>query len=116
MSYIDGFIVPVPAGNKAAYRELAAKAAEVFKEHGALRVVECWEEDVPDGKQTDFRRAVNLEKGEHVVFSWIVWPSKGVRDEATEKVMNDPRLAGDMPFDGKRMIYGGFDLLFDSEA
>ena len=117
MSYIDGFVVPVPAGNKEAYRELAAKAAPIFREYGALRLVECWGDDVPDGKVTDFRRAVQAEAGENVVFSWIVWPSKAVRDEASKKIMADPRMTMDhAPFDGKRMIYGGFSVLLDTGA
>jgi uncharacterized protein YbaA (DUF1428 family) len=118
MSYIDGFVIPVPAGNKDAYRAIAAKAAEIFKEHGATRIVECWGDDVPDGKVTDFRRAVNAETGETVVFSWVVWPSKAARDEGNKKVMADPRMkmGDDMPFDGKRLIYGGFEILLDSGA
>ena len=117
MSYVDGFVIPVPAGKKEAYRELAALAAPVFKEHGALRVVECWQDDVPDGKVTDFKRAVQAEEGESIVFSWIVWPSREVRDEGNRKVMADPRLEmqGDMPFNTQRMIYGGFTTLLDTE-
>ena len=115
MSYVDGFVVPVPARNKEAYRKEAAKAAPIFKEYGATRIVECWGDDVPDGKVTDFKRAVNAEPGENVVFAWIVWPSKAVRDEANKKVMSDPRLKmDDMPFDGKRMIFGGFSIMLDS--
>ncbi len=116
MSYIDGFIVPVPANRKAAYREMAAKAAPIFKEHGATRMVECWGDDLPDGKLTDFKRAVQAEPGENVVFSWIIWPSKAARDAGNKKVMEDPRMkmGDDMPFDGKRLVYGGFDLLLDT--
>lgn len=116
--YIDGFVVPVPEDRKDAYRKMAELAAPIFKEHGALQLMECWGDDVPDGKRTDFRRAVQAEPGETVVFSWIVWPSREARDEGNKKVMADPRLAaaGDMPFDGKRMIYGGFRALFDSNA
>jgi uncharacterized protein YbaA (DUF1428 family) len=116
MTYIDGFVVPVPAREKAAYRELAGKAAVVFKEHGATRVVECWGDDVPAGEQTDFMRAVAARDDETVVFSWVEWPSKAVRDQAGPKVMADPRMQpdGEMPFDGKRMIFGGFESLLDT--
>ena len=115
MSYVDGFVVPVPAGKKQAYRDLAEKAALIFKEHGATRVVECWGDDVPDGKVTDFKGAVKAQDGEVVVFSWIVWPSKEARDEGNKKVMADPRMkmGDDVPFDAKRMIFGGFDVLVD---
>jgi uncharacterized protein YbaA (DUF1428 family) len=116
MSYVDGFVVAVPAANKEAYRQMAAKAAPLFKEFGALRVVECWAEDVPDGKFTDFRMAVKATDDEEVVFSWIEYPSKEVRDEANAKLMSDPRMKAfgeSMPFDGKRMIYGGFSPLLD---
>ena len=116
MSYIDGFVVPVPAGNKKAYPVMAAKAAPLFKEYGATRMVECWGNDVPDGNVTDFKRAVKAEEGEVVVFSLIVWPSKAVRDAGHKKMMEDPRMKmDDMPFDGKRMIFGGFELLLDTE-
>jgi uncharacterized protein YbaA (DUF1428 family) len=115
MSYIDGFVVPVPAGNKQAYREMAARVAPLFREYGATRIVECWGDDVPDGKVTDFKRAVQAEAGETVVFSWIVWPSKAVRDEGGKKMMADPRMKMDgAPFDGKRMIFGGFSVLLDT--
>ncbi|POT58373.1 DUF1428 domain-containing protein [Citrobacter amalonaticus] len=116
MKYIDGFVVAVPAKNKEAYLAMAAKAAPLFKEFGALRVVECWASDVPDGKVTDFRMAVKAEEGEEVVFSWIEYPSKEVRDTANQKMMSDPRMkefAESMPFDGKRMIYGGFAPILD---
>ena len=117
MTYVDGFVVPVPAGNRDAYRAAAAKAAAIFKEHGAIRLVECWGDDVPDGKVTDFKRAVQAEEGESIVFSWIVWPSREVRDEGIRKVMADPRLdmKGEMPFNAQRMIYGGFTTLLDTE-
>ncbi|MCC7348864.1 MAG: DUF1428 domain-containing protein [Variibacter sp.] len=117
MSYIDGFVVPVPAGNKEAYREMARKAAPVFADHGATRMVECWGDDVPDGKLTDFKGAVKAEPGEVVVFSWIEWPSKAARDAGMKKAMEDPRMqfGSGMPFDGKRMIYGGFAVLLDTK-
>lgn len=118
MTYIDGFVIPVPAGNREAYRRMAARAAPIFREHGALRVVECWGSDIPEGKVTDFRRAVAAEPGENVVFAWIVWPSKAVRDIAGPKVMADPRLQheGEAVFDGARLVYGGFEVLLDTDA
>jgi uncharacterized protein YbaA (DUF1428 family) len=115
--YTDGFVVPVPAGKRDAYLEMARKAAAVFREYGAVRVVEGWGDDVPDGKVTDFRRAVKAEEGENVVYSWIEWPSKAARVEGWAKVMADPRMQPDhdnMPFDGKRMFWGGFVPLIDS--
>jgi uncharacterized protein YbaA (DUF1428 family) len=118
MSYVDGFVIPVPDGNKEAYRKMAAGAWPIFKELGAERLVECWGDDTPDGKVTDFKRAVAAQSGETVVFSWIVWPSKDVRVAANKKMQDDPRMKelGDMPFDGKRMIYGGFNILLDERA
>lgn len=114
MSYVDGFVLAVPLNNREAYRALAAKAAPLFKEFGATRIVECWADDVPDGKVTDFRMAVKAEEGEEVVFSWIEYPSREVRDEANKKMMADPRMKEfEMPFDGKRMIFGGFIPLLD---
>ena len=116
MSYVDGFVVPVPAANKEAYRAMASKAATFFKEFGATRIVECWGDDVPDGKITDFKGAVKAEPGEVVVFSWIVWPSKAVRDAGHARMMSDSRMTMEgAPFDGKRMIYGGFEVLLDTE-
>lgn len=111
MTYVDGFLAAIPNQNRDAYIAYAAKAAPVFKSYGALSVVECWGDDVPDGKLTSFPMAVKLEEGETVLFSWIVWPSKDVRDTAMAKIMADPQFDSKnnpMPFDGKRMVYGGF--------
>ncbi|MCZ4501040.1 MAG: signal recognition particle [Marmoricola sp.] len=114
MTYIDGYVVPVKLADKDAYHELATEAAAIFKEFGATRVVENWGDDVPDGKVTDFKGSVKAEPGEVVVFSWIEWPSKEVRDAGQAKMMSDPRMDNmAMPFDGKRMIYGGFANLVD---
>lgn len=115
MNYIDGFVVAVPAANKQTYLDFAKKALPLFKEFGATRLVECWGDDVPDGTLTDFRGAVKAEDGEVVVFAWIEWPSKEVRDAGMKKMMEDPRMMemGDMPFDGKRMIFGGFQPILD---
>ncbi|WP_235907780.1 DUF1428 domain-containing protein [Siccirubricoccus phaeus] len=116
MGYVDGFVLAVPAANKEEFRRHAAAAAPLFKEYGATRVVECWGDDVPDGKLTDFRGAVKAEPGEVVVFSWIEYPSKDVRDAAMKRMMEDPRMKqmGEMPFDGKRMIFGGFVPVVDA--
>mgnify|MGYP002382262308 CR=1 FL=1 len=116
MAYIDGFVTPVPNNKKDAYRALAQEAQALFREYGATRVVECWGDDVPRGKVTDFWGAVKAAEGETVVFSWIVWPSKEVRDTGMTRLMEDPRMKppADMPFDGKRMIMGGFTVLTDS--
>ena len=114
--YTDGFVVPVPEANREAYREMAAKAAKVFVEYGATRVVEAWGDDVKDGKVTDFRRAVKAEPQEKVVFSWVEWPSKAARNEAWEKAMKDERMQPDkdkMPFDGQRMFWGGFEPIVE---
>jgi uncharacterized protein YbaA (DUF1428 family) len=116
VTYVDGFVAAVPTANRSAYKEHAEKAAVVFKEHGALKMVECWGDDVPEGTLTSFPMAVKRKDGETVVFSWILWPSREARDDGMKKVMNDPRLQPDvnpMPFDGKRLIYGGFDVLVD---
>jgi uncharacterized protein YbaA (DUF1428 family) len=114
--YVDGFVVAVPTANKDAYRDMSAKAWEVFREHGATRQVEAWGDDVPDGKVTDFRGAVQATGDETVVFSWIEWPSKAAREEGWKRSMADPRMQYDPatnPFDGKRMIYGGFTPILD---
>ncbi len=119
-AYVDGFILPVPEGNREAYRDMATKASAVFLEYGALRVVEALGDDVPEGKITDYRRAVKQTDGEDVVYSWIEWPDKATRVTGWEKVMADERMKppeGDaMPFDGKRMFWGGFEILVDSKA
>ena len=116
MDYVDGFVVAVPTANKETYRQHAERAAKVFKEFGALKVIETWGDDVPEGKVTSFPMAVQRKPDETVVFSWVTWPSRQVRDEGWKKVMADPRLQPDnnpMPFDGKRMIYGGFQTIVD---
>lgn len=116
MSYIDGFVIPVPAGKRDAYVAMARAAAPIFMEHGAIRVVETWSDNIEDGKVTDFKRAVAAEAGEAIVFSWIEYPSKAVRDAANEAAMADPRMKMDdtMPFDPKRMIWAGFETLLDT--
>lgn len=114
MNYVDGFVVAVPTANRERYRQQAEVAAAVFKENGALAVVECWGDDVPEGKLTSFPMAVKREESETVVFSWITWPTRSVRDEGMKKSMADPRLKPEnnpMSFDGKRMIYGGFEVI-----
>ena len=115
MSYIDGYVIAVPKGNKQQFIDHARKGDAVFFELGAERILECWGDDVPEGKVTDFRRAVQAKEDETVVFSWIEWPDKSIRDKAMSKMddlmKNDPRMnpkSNPMPFDGKRMIYGGF--------
>ena len=112
MAYVDGFVIPVPADKLDEYKKLATLCAQVWKEHGALKSVECIGEDVPYGTLTSFPRAVQAKDGEIVVFSWIVYESRASRDAVMEKVMADPRMKGMMensPFDGKRMIFGGFE-------
>jgi uncharacterized protein YbaA (DUF1428 family) len=114
--YVDGFVVPVPKKQLNAYRRMAAKAGKVWREHGALDFVECVADDVKPGKVTSFPQSVKLKAGEVVVFSWIVYKSRAHRDNVNKKVMADPRLKAmmepkNMPFDGKRMIYGGFSVL-----
>lgn len=111
MAYVDGFLVPVRTDQREAYRKIAAEAAEIFKEHGALAVVEAWGDDVPEGKVTSFPMAVKVEPDETVVFSWILWPSRAARDAGNAAAMKDPRMqpSGEMPFSMQRMIYGGFE-------
>ena len=116
MTYVDGFVVPVPHANKESYRALAEKMLPIFREYGALNVVECWEVNVPDGEVTSFPMAVKCTADETVVFSWITWSSREARDAGHAKVFADPRVAGmmeSMPFDGKRMIFGGFDVMLE---
>jgi uncharacterized protein YbaA (DUF1428 family) len=112
MAYVDGFIVPVPKKNVAAYRKLSTKAGKIWKEYGALDYWECVGDDVPPGKVTSFPKSVKLKANETVVFAWIVYKSRAERDRINKKVMADPRLAdmgpANMPFDAKRMIFGGF--------
>lgn len=115
MGYLSGFVAAVPAGRKEDYLAHARAMGELFREFGATRVVEGWEDMVPDGKITDFRRAVLAEPGEAIVFSWVEFPSRAACDAAFEALMKDPRAtaAGDLPFDGKRMIYGGFSKILE---
>lgn len=115
--YVDGFVAAVPTANREQYRAHAEKAAGIFKEYGATAVVECWGDDVPEGTLTSFTMAVKREADETAVFAWIAWPSKAVRDDAWKKIMKDPRMnekSNPMPFDGKRMIYGGFEKIVDA--
>jgi uncharacterized protein YbaA (DUF1428 family) len=119
MRYVDGFVLPVPKKNVAAYRRMAQKAGKVWREHGALEFIECVADDVKPGKHTSFPQSVKLKSGEMVVFSYIVYKSRAHRDNVNAKVMKDPRLAKmmdpkAMPFDGKRMIWGGFKVLVDA--
>lgn len=119
MAYVEGFILAVPTANKQKYRKHADEAFEIFRKLGATRMVECWGNDVPEGKTTDFHRAVKAKEDETVMFSWIEYPDKKTRDAANKQLMNDPQITaqmGDMPFDGKRMIFGGFEILLDREA
>ena len=116
MAYIDGFVAAVPTANRDAYEQHARDAGAVFKEHGALKIVECWGDDVPDGEVTSFPMAVKCKDDETVVFAWILWPSRDARNAGMEKVMADPRMQPDampMPFDGMRMIFGGFEVILD---
>ncbi|MBO9663987.1 DUF1428 domain-containing protein [Dokdonella sp.] len=118
MSYVDGFIVPVPKANLAAYRKMARLAGKIWREHGALHYVECIGDDVPEGKVTSFPKAVKLKPGEIVVFSWVVYKSRADRNRIVPKVMADPRLGAQMdpkklPFDGKRMFWGGFKPIIE---
>ena len=117
MTYVDGFVAAVPTANREKYRKHAEEAAKVFEEHGALKVVECWGDDVPDGKVTSFPMAVQRKDDETVVFAWAVYESRAERDRIVDAVMKDPRMqmdASTMPFDGKRMFWGGFETLVEA--
>jgi uncharacterized protein YbaA (DUF1428 family) len=116
MEYVDGYVIAVPTKNKDIYREFALIMTKVFKEHGATRIVECWGDDVPEGKVTSFPMAVKCKEDETVVFSWIMWPSKEVRTVGWEKAMADERMQPhnmEMPFDGQRIIFGGFNVFIN---
>ena len=118
MAYVDGFVVPVPKAKLDAYRDMSRQCGAIWREFGALEFRECISDDVKPGKLTSFPQSVDLREDELVAFSWIVYPSRAKRDEVNEKVMNDPRMAEymkpeNMPFDGKRMIYGGFEMMID---
>ncbi len=118
MRYVDGYVLPVPKKNVAAYRRMAQKAGKVWRDHGALEYIECVADDVKPGKHTSFPQSVKLKVGETVVFSWIVFKSRAHRDRVNAKFMKDPRLANMMdpkalPFDGKRMFWGGFKVLVE---
>lgn len=116
MAYIDGFLIAVENGRKQEFLDHANRLDPLFLEFGALRVVESWGDDVPDGKITDFRKAVQAKEGETVVFAWIEWPDKPTRDAGMAKMRTDPRMTGEtMPFDGKRMIFGGFAAVVSLE-
>ena len=119
MAYVDGFVVPLPKENIEAYKKMARTCGAIWREHGASRFCECIAEDVKPGKLTSFPQSVDLKEGETVVFSWIVYESRAQRDSVNEKVMKDPRMApmmdpANMPFDGKRMIYGGFEMIVNA--
>ena len=118
MAYVDGFVIPVPKNKLDAYLEMARQAATIWREHGAIEFRECVADDVKPGQLTSFPQSVQLKEDEVVIFSWIIYESRAKRDEANDKVMNDPRMTEfmkpeNMPFDGKRMIYGGFEMVVD---
>lgn len=116
MTYVEGFIAAVPTANKDAYLQHAREAAAFIKDCGASRMVESWGDDLPDGKVTDFRKAVQAKDDETVAFSWFEYPDRAARDAANEKMMSDPRMkemGATMPFDGQRMIWGGFETILD---
>lgn len=114
MTYVDGMVAAVPNDKKEAFIAFSKRMAPIFSDHGAIKQVDCWGDDVPDGKLTSFPMAVKREPDESIVFSWVIWPSKEARNAAFEKAMADPRMeeaGSDMPFDGKRMIFGGFEMI-----
>jgi len=117
MAYIDGFVIAVPTANKEAFKNHGNEVDILFKKHGALQVIEAWGDDVPKGEVTDFYRAVQAREDETIVFSWVFWPDKATRDKGNEAVFADMEAMGEdgtkMPFDGKRMIYGGFESLVE---
>jgi uncharacterized protein YbaA (DUF1428 family) len=115
MTYFEGFILPVPEANKDSYQKHATEFAPMVRELGVARTVETWDSDVPEGKLTDFRKAVDAKPDEKVVFSWFEYPDRATRDSTNQKMMSDERMASiEMPFDGKRMIMGGFDKILDT--
>jgi uncharacterized protein YbaA (DUF1428 family) len=117
MSYVDGCVIAVPTANREQFKKHAEITSAIFKENGALSIVECWGDDVPDGKVTSFPMAVKLKEDETVVFSWIIWPDKATRNAGMQKMMADPRMQPDvnsMPFDGQRMIFGGFNIIYQT--
>ena len=117
MGYVEGFVAAVPTANRDVYRKHAADAAAIFKDHGALQLVECWGDDVPDGTLTSFPMAVKRKADETVVFSWLMWPDKATRDAGMKAAMDDPRMQPameSMPFDAKRLIYGGFEVILEA--
>lgn len=117
MNYVAGFLAAVPKENKQKLIEHSQKCIEVMRDCGALSVIDCWEDDVPEGKVTSMPMAIQRKEGEAIVFSWITWPSKAVRNEGMKKMMEDPRMSpknNPMPFDGKRLIYGGFQVVSES--
>lgn len=116
MSYVDGFVAAVPNDKKDIYIEYSKMTSEVFKDHGAVSIVENWAEDVPEGEITSFSMAVKKEENESVVFSWVTWPSKEAREKGWAAIMQDERMSSEkypMPFDGKRLIYGGFETIVE---
>ena len=117
MPYVDGFVIPVPKKNRDSYLKVANVCAPVFKKHGALSIVESWGDDVPEGELTSFPKAVKAEQDEGIVFSWIIWPSKEARDAGNKKAIDElHEMVGDeeMPFDGKRMLLGGFEVILEA--